>query len=93
MFNTTNNSKVTTFNDITFNSTGGTLIKSCAESKFIKVSMNSDICEAIFDQKKPHRFVIVDNWRRDETSISVLQVMLCGGDNLMVEYVDLMEER
>ena len=34
-----------------------------------------------------------DGWREERTLITVLQVMLCGGDNLMIEYVDLNEDK
>ena len=46
--------------------------------------MNSKHADTFFDLAKPH-------YRKnyDDIYIEVLQVMLCGGDNYLVEYIEL----
>jgi hypothetical protein len=67
---------------ISFNSVAGTIVKSCEESRFVRFHMNSELAERIFSTTKPK---ISSDWNAQE--IVVLQVMLCGGDQFLVEYM------
>ena len=99
MFNTTairtGNTHVS--NEITFNSVAGTLVKSTPDSKMVMLKMGSDQFTKMFDQNNPTRTYTKreyssDHYGFDKTyvvSISVLQVMLCGNDIVLVEYIDL----
>jgi hypothetical protein len=46
--------------------------------------MNSSYADTFFDIAKPHYIK-----KYDIVSIEVLQVMLCAGDNYLVEYIEL----
>ena len=94
---TTDNSSHT----VMFNAVGGTLIKSTPESKIIRFHMNSEMAKEFLDANNPHRKTkekVYYNssdirhegfYYKDITvNITVLQVMLCGGDNFLVEYLD-----
>lgn len=81
------NTNVKLNNEITFNSVAGTLIKSCSESKFTRFHMNSDLAAMFFDRSQPHRNK--NGYGGIGVEVEVLQVMLCGGDNFLVEYVDV----
>ena len=75
--------------EITFNSVAGTLVKSSTESKFIRFHMDSRLAEMFFDENKPYRG---HNSRHKRLNVVVLQVMLCGNDNFLVEYIDIEEK-
>ena len=77
MLNTTNNSFS---HELTFNSISGTLVKSCEESKIIRFHMDSRLASLFFDEQMPRIS------ERSKQQIDVLQVMLCSGDNFLVEY-------
>lgn len=64
-------------NNVQFNSVAGTLVKSCTDSRMVRFHMNSEIAKHVFSAVRPNI---------DSKEIEVLQVMLCGGDNLLVEY-------
>lgn len=76
--------KSNTTNISNYNSVGGTLVKSTQGSKIIRFDMNSVLADTFFDLNKPH-------YRKgyNEIAVEVLQVMLCGGDNYLVEYIEL----
>ena len=76
--------KSNTTNINNYNSVGGTLVKSTQGSKIIRFHMKSDYAKTFFSIDKPH-------YRKgyDDIYIEVLQVMLCGGDNYLVEYIEL----
>lgn len=86
MFNTT---LQVNKNNVTFNSVAGTLIKSCEKSKIIHIRANTKIAESLFDTKEP--YIASDDGYYRRTKISVLQVMLCANDYLLVEFVELEE--
>lgn len=77
-------SKSNTTNIRNYNSVGGTLVKSTQGSKIIRFHMSSDYAKTFFSIDKPY-------YRKnyDDIYIEVLQVMLCGGDNYLVEYIEL----
>jgi len=73
------------YSNMNFNSVQGTLVKSSPTSKFIRFNMNSIYANNFFNADKP--------CKDDIEYIEVLQVMLCGGDNFLVEYVDIKEQK
>lgn len=74
-------------NEVTFNSVAGTLVKSCEGSKFIRILMTSSQADMFFYPECPHR--TKNSLGGIGVKISVLQVMLCANDILLVEYVDI----
>ena len=76
--------KSNTTNISNYNSVGGTLVKSTQGSKIIRFHMHSKHADTFFNLNKPH-------YRKEykEIYIEVLQVMLCGGDKYLVEYIEL----
>ena len=69
--------------DVTFSSVSGTMVKSCADSKIVRFHKNSPLAKTMFDLEQPYRGV-----HHRYNHVIVLQLMLCGDDNYMVEYVD-----
>ena len=78
--------KSNTTNINNYNSVGGTLVKSTKGSKIIRFHMNSGLADTFFHINKPY-YKSKDGY--DRIYIEVLQVMLCGGDNYLVEYIEL----
>lgn len=94
-------------NEITFNSVAGTLVKSTPDSKMVMLKMGSDQFTKMFDPSNPTRTYTkhiagTGQWKigggydngYDTTvtvNVSVLQVMLCGNDIVLVEYIDVEE--
>ena len=78
-----NNQSVSTNNSITFNSVAGTLVKSHPKSKFARFGLDRSESLAFFDETQPHR-----NIGYSDVDITVLQVMLCGNNMVLVEFVD-----
>lgn len=85
-------------NEITFNSVAGTLVKSTPDSKMVMLKMGNEQFLSIFDQNQPRRVYkkwVSTGYNGYESTIyvdvSVLQVMLCGNDIVLVEYIDLEE--
>ena len=101
MFNTTSIRTGSTHvsNEITFNSVAGTLVKSTPDSKMVMLKMGSEQFTKMFDQNNPTRTYTKREYRSDHhgydqtyvVNISVLQVMLCGNDIVLVEYIDVEE--
>ena len=88
MFNSYNITHEGISNTLTFNSVSGTLVKSTPASKIVRFHMSSPLASMFFDLDTPHK--------RQEKAypytlhcVQVLQVMLCGGDNYLVEYIDI----
>lgn len=65
-------------NNIKFNSVTGTLVKSCKKSKIAMCHQKSVLAQSAFDTNRP---------KMNDKSIQVLQVMLCGDAELLIEYV------
>lgn len=93
-------------NEITFNSVAGTLVKSTPDSKMVMLKMGSDQFTKMFDPSSPtrtfkeykvgsgeYRHGSYDSGRYVDVvvNVSVLQVMLCGNDTVLVEYIDVEE--
>lgn len=77
MFNTTSN--INNFRqNFNFNSVSGTLIKSNPLSKFVCFHQNSTMAEHAFS-KEPYFY---------NKNVVILQIMLCGEKELLVEYID-----
>lgn len=74
MFNKTSYSP-----EITFNSVSGTLVKSTKDSNFIRFDMKSEMAKVVFEPCKPR----LSEYGKE---IEVLQVMLCGSGQFLVEY-------
>lgn len=69
---------------VSFNSVSGTLVKSCSESKIIRFHMSSARAQEFFDLKNQHYY---EDYKYHY--IVVLQVMLCAGDQYLVEFMEL----
>lgn len=54
--------------------------------------MTSKMAEMFFDTDKPHRYQD-RSYPYEKKLVEVLQVMLCGGDNFLVEYLDIKEDK
>lgn len=76
MFDVTNSQ--THFQHLNFNSVSGTLIKSHADSIITRFHMNSPMAEKVFHEKNP---------KCNDKDIIVLQVMLCGDKEFLVEFM------
>ena len=85
MFDQTILAKSNTTNISNYNSVGGTLVKSTQGSKIIRFNMKSELANTFFSIDKPYYI----NNKYSKTEIEVLQVMLCSGDNYLVEYIEL----
>ena len=70
-----------------FNSVAGTLVKSTEKSKIKRFHMNSKLAETFFDVDQPYREV-PGKWGKEKLPIIVLQVMLCGNGEFLVEFLD-----
>ena len=80
MFNLTNMSIGNT--TLNFNAVGETLIKSAPKSKFKKFHSNSVVAGRVFDSAKPTLTA-----EYDAKEIIVLQVMLFGNEELLIEFM------
>lgn len=80
-------------NSININAVSGTLIKSTEKSKIVRFHQNSAMAEYFFDEEQPRR--IRDKYEADKynKNIVVIQVMLCGDSNFLVEYLDIKEKQ
>ena len=72
---------------VTFNSVAGTLIKSTENSKFVRFDMESNLAVWMFDTDCPHRKKQPE-YPYKKTEVIILQVMLCGDNQFLVEYLD-----
>ena len=89
MFDTTSITTGSVSHSVTFNSVAGTLVKSTPDSKFIRFHMESSLADTFFDKDEPCRKEA--SYPYTKTKVSVLQVMLCGNDQFLVEYLDIKE--
>lgn len=71
-------------NSVTFNSVAGTLVKSCKESKIVRFHQDSPLAKEFFDLSNPHH--VRGN---KDIPVTVLQVMLCGDKQFLVEYLEV----
>ncbi len=60
-----------------YNMAEGTIGKSDSHTKFTKCHMNSQLSKNIFNEINP---------KINDKDIEVIQVMVCGNENLIVEY-------
>lgn len=76
--------------NVTFNSVAGTIVKSCDKSKIVRIHTNSNLAKTLFDVYNPH----IETRRNiiGRVNVSILQVMLCANDYLLVEFIELEEE-
>lgn len=86
MFDVKLNSRKST--NINFNAVSGTLLKSCSESKITRFHMKSKRADCFFNLDKPKNRANYNSSKE----IVVLQVMLCGDQELLVEYVEKEKE-
>ena len=82
MFNSTNVNLGGSHFNYNVNAVSGTLRKSHPKSRIVLRSINSSCNE--FD---PHGPTVYDSTTRKTTPIIVLQVMLCGNNQVLIEYV------
>jgi hypothetical protein len=72
---------------IEINSTSGIIAKSSPESKFVRFHMGSVSADMFFALDRPHKAKEKEYPYKKEHVI-VLQVMLCGENEFLVEYID-----
>ena len=98
MFDSTvQNNKTVYNNEITFNSVAGTLVKSTEKSRIVRFHKDSELAKTFFDIENPHFIKEVKKKYsygsyesyidKVKIPIIILQVMLCGGDNYLVEFL------
>lgn len=85
--------------DLKINAVNGTLVKNTADSRFITFELGSWLSDLVFDVKNPRviinkserYFKEYDEYHEDYyyqyLPITVLQVMLCGNNKVLVEIV------
>jgi len=71
---------------VAFNAVSGTLVKSADKSKFVRFHQSSYLAEYFFDIDKPTN---KGRYSNDSKEIVVLQVMLCGNEQFLVEYLEV----
>ncbi len=89
MFDITNNDKHSTTNKIEINSVNGILAKSTPKSKIVRFHMKSKLAETFFDLTQPH-YTIKEQYKKEiKIPVCVIQVMLCGGNEFLVEFIEI----
>ncbi len=89
MFDITNNDKNSTNNKIEINSVNGILAKSTPESKIVRFHMKSEYAKTFFDLTQPH-YTIEELYKKEsKIPVCVIQVMLCGGNEFLVEFIEI----
>ena len=73
------------------NSVAGTLIKSTNASKIIRFNQGSALAKTFFALGRPYYEEI--NQPYNTVYVTVLQVMLCGEKEFMVEYIEEKEDK
>jgi len=89
MFDITNIDKNSTTNKIEINSVNGIIAKSTPKSKIVRFHMQSKHANTFFDLIQPHYSIKEQYKKESKTPISVIQVMLCGNNELLVEFIEL----
>jgi len=75
---------------VSISSVSGILAKSTAESKIVRFHMTSRLAKTFFNLRDPHyMYSEADGYLERKQKVSVLQVMLCGNDEFLVEYLDV----
>jgi len=97
---TTVKNSTTVKNKIQFNAVSGTLIKSTPQSRIIRFHKESDHAKTFFNIDSPYyKRRTTRNYVNDigisssydsehKIEIVVLQVMLCGGDEYLIEFLE-----
>lgn len=67
-----------TYNELNINAVSGTLIKSHPKSRIVRFHMKSGMADTAFSVKQPNI---------NGKNVVILQVMLCGEKELLVEYI------
>ena len=89
MFDITNIDENSNTNKIEINSVNGILAKSTPKSKIVRFHMNSEYAKTFFHITQPH-YIIKELYKKEtKIPISVIQVMLCGENQFLVEYIEL----
>lgn len=68
----------TVYNKLNINAVSGTLIKSHPKSRIVRFHMKSGMAGTAFDVKQPEI---------NHEKVVILQVMLCGDKEFLVEYI------
>jgi len=76
-------------NTININAVSGTLIKSTEKSKIVRFHKDSNLATYMFDVEQPRRIKSKYDANNENKNVVVLQVMLCGSDEFLVEYLDI----
>jgi len=72
--------KQTAYTELNFNAVSGTILKSHSKSRITRCHMKSPMAGYLFDDSYP-------TLRKNGKGIVVLQVMLCGDSEMLVEYI------
>jgi len=72
---------------IEINSTSGIIAKSSPGSKFVRFHMESKSADMFFALDRPHK-TKDEEYPYKKEYVIVLQVMLCGENEFLVEYID-----
>lgn len=70
--------KANVYSELKIHAVSGTIIKSHPKSRFIRFHMNSEMARAAFSAQQP---------KINKDKVVILQVMLCGEKELIVEYM------
>jgi len=79
-----NTQMVYNHNEVNFNSVAGTIVKSHKDSIITRFHMNSEMAKTFLSEFSPRD-------TRDRPII-VLQVMLCGDSQFLIEYIRVTDE-
>jgi len=71
-------------NEVSFNSVAGTIVKSHKDSVITRFHMKSGMADTFLHERRP-----TDSF---DKPIAVLQVMLCGDNQFLVEYIRVTDE-
>jgi len=92
MFNTNHMDIGGISTSVNINAVGGTLTKSDTRSQIIRFHMDSPMAKEVFSTTNP-RLDAGGNYNNEFKSIIVLQVMLCGGNQFLVEFMFVEKEQ
>lgn len=73
---------------VSISSVSGILAKSSDKSKIVRFHMDSKLSDRFFDLECPYYVKAKGSYSKEKTPVTVLQVMLCGEKEFLVEYLE-----